>query len=191
VHYLDPLPAAAAYVLSGSGAPWRLHDSSDLERVGEALRSCRRPVLGLCAGMQLQAMAAGGTVAPMKRRGAAPERGFLEVHLDDRGDLFRDLPERIVVRQDHEDEVTLLPPGFAVLASSPACAIQAVADRERDWWGTQFHPEWYSREHPLGRRVLEAFFRLAGVRAEAPRTRRDRRPPGRPHATKEESDAPR
>jgi len=52
-----------------------------------------------------------------------------------------------------------------VLARSEECAIEAVAAPARRWWGTQFHPELASREHPDGERVLRNFFELAGVRA--------------------------
>jgi len=48
-----------------------------------------------------------------------------------------------------------------VLASSPACAVQAIADPERRWWGTQFHPEEFDGEHTAGERILRAFFELA------------------------------
>jgi GMP synthase (glutamine-hydrolysing) len=55
-----------------------------------------------------------------------------------------------------------LPEGFRALASSPACSIQAVADPERRWWGTQFHPEEFRTEHPAGESVLRTFFEVAG-----------------------------
>jgi GMP synthase (glutamine-hydrolysing) len=65
------------------------------------------------------------------------------------------------VFQDHTDEITVLPEGFRVLASSDRCAIQAIADPKRRWWGTQFHPEESSAEYSVGARVLETFFELA------------------------------
>jgi GMP synthase (glutamine-hydrolysing) len=153
----ERLARAEAIVLSGSSAPWAAHDPADLARLGEAVRAAGRPVLGICAGMQLQAVFAGGAIGPS----AAPERGFLRVEILDREDLLRDLPREIVVLQDHGDEITSLPEGFRVLASSPQCRVQAIADTERRWWGTQFHPEEASDEHPHGRHVLDTFFALA------------------------------
>jgi len=61
----------------------------------------------------------------------------------------------------HEDEVTLVPDGFRVLARTPGCEVQALAAPERRWWGTQFHAECFDAEHPDGERVLRNFFRLA------------------------------
>jgi GMP synthase (glutamine-hydrolysing) len=110
-------------------------------------------VLGICAGFQLQARFAGGTIGVA----ATPEHGLLPIEVHDRSDLLRDLPGEAVVFHDHTDEITELPAGFRVLASSAACAVQAIADPERRWWGTQFHPE----ESPGGERIFRAFLSLA------------------------------
>jgi GMP synthase (glutamine-hydrolysing) len=160
-HYeeVDPerLRRASSIVLSGSSAPWSNHDPATLTRLGEAIRAAGRPVLGICAGMQLQALFAGGRLAPARAR----EHGFLPVRIDDHGDLLRGLSDEVVVFQDHTDEVSELPAGFRVLASSDACAIQAIAEPERRWWGTQFHPEEYVPAYPAGEQVLRTFFALA------------------------------
>ncbi len=50
-----------------------------------------------------------------------------------------------------------------MLARSATCAIEVIAYPSRRWWGTQFHPELASPEHPDGDRVLRNFFELAGV----------------------------
>ena len=160
VHYeeVEPerLALADAIVLSGSSAPWSAHEPAQLARLGEAVRNAGRPLLGICAGLQLQALFAGGAIAPS----AVEERGYLPVVVLDRSDLLRGLPEEIVVFHDHTDEVTVLPDCFRVLASSAACAVQAIADPERRWWGTQFHPEEFRCEHPHGERILARFFEL-------------------------------
>jgi GMP synthase (glutamine-hydrolysing) len=147
------LANADAIVLSGSSAPWPAREAANIERLGEAVRAAGRPVLGICAGFQLQAMFAGGAVAAA----ATAERGLLPIEVHDRSDLFRDMPPDVVVFHDHTDEVTALPDGFRVLASSAACAVQAFADPARRWWGTQFHPE----ESPGGEQILRTFLELA------------------------------
>jgi GMP synthase (glutamine-hydrolysing) len=159
-HYeeVDPqrLARASSIVLSGSSAPWSVRDPAELERLGEAVRSAGRPLLGICAGMQLQARFAGGKIGPSQ----SPEHGFLPIQIHDRSDLLRGLPEEAVVFQDHDDEIASLPTGFRVLAASKECAVQAIADPERRWWGTQFHPEEFNSEQPAGERVLRRFFAL-------------------------------
>ena len=160
-HYEDVdtmrLSRASAIVLSGSSEPWATRDDGELDHLGEAVVASGRPVLGICAGMQLLARFAGGKLGP----GARAEHGFMPIDVLDGSDLLRDLPTQPVVFHDHTDEITSLPGGFRVLAASPECAIQAIACTTRRWWGTQFHPEEATAEHPAGLQVLRAFFALA------------------------------
>lgn len=161
-HYeqVDPqrLGRASSIVLSGSSAPWSVRDPAELDKLGEAVIASGRPLLGICAGMQLQARFAGGKIGPSGK----PEHGFSSIEVLETSDLLRDLPIHAVVFQDHTDEITTMPEGFRVLASSAACAVQAIAAPARRWWGTQFHPEESTPEHPTGERVLRTFFELAG-----------------------------
>jgi len=151
------LARAGAVVLSGSTAAWASRDRAELEALGEAVLAGDRPVFGICAGMQLMAVFAGGRHEPSRA-----EHGFLPIEVHDSSDLLRGLPADAVVFHDHSEEITVLPEGFRVLASSPACAVQAFAVPERRWWGTQFHPEEWTEEHPDSARVLANFFELAG-----------------------------
>ena len=155
----ERLARASAIVLSGSSAPWAIRDEAELGRLGDAVLASKRPVLGICAGMQLQARFAGGTVGPSAR----PERGFLPIELVEEDGLLAGFPPRAVVFQDHTDEITALPEGFRSLARSTDCEVQVVACPSRRWWGTQFHPEESSREHPDGERVLGTFFTLVAA----------------------------
>ena len=159
-HYLDPgdLGAASAVVLSGSDAPWAVHDPEALERLRARVLSFDGPVLGICAGMQLQARFAGGRVAAAR---GEPAVGFRTIEVVDHGGLLAGLPPRVDVYERHTDEVVDLPPGFRVLARSPACAVEAIAAPERRWWGTQFHPEAADERHPAGDVALRNFFVLA------------------------------
>jgi GMP synthase-like glutamine amidotransferase len=149
---------ADAVVLSGSFAPWDAHVEGALARLGDVVAAYPGPVLGICAGMQLQARFAGGTLGPAA---SAPPTGFGPVDVLDDTDLLRGLPARVPVYKHHTDEIVAAPPSFRVLARSEECAIEAIADEERPWWGTQFHPEEFDRLHPHGEQVLANFFRLA------------------------------
>ena len=158
---VDNLDDAAAVVLSGSFAPWAAHDPLALERLGQVVRGYGGAVLGICAGMQLQAVFAGGTIG---RAATKPQTGYHAVDVVDDGDLLRALPHRVTVYRHHSDEVKDVPAGFTVLARSADCAVEAIGDASRGWWGTQFHPEEFDHRHPDGQRVLRNFFDLAGVR---------------------------
>jgi GMP synthase-like glutamine amidotransferase len=100
----------------------------------------RLPVLGICLGAQLLAVATGGTV----RRGpGGPEVGTLLVAKRDaaaRDPLFAELPFTPDVMQFHVDEVDLLPPGAELLASSPRYPNQAFRVGECAY-ALQFHIE--------------------------------------------------
>jgi len=150
-------PSAARLVLSGSYEPWATHDARSLARFYEVLRRYPGPVLGICAGMQMLVRARGGVVAPA----AKPTRGYATVDVVDDSDLLAGLSPSFSAFQSHEDEITRLPEGFRVLASSERCAVEAVAVDDRPWWGTQFHPEAWDDDHPAGRSVIERFLALS------------------------------
>jgi GMP synthase-like glutamine amidotransferase len=154
-HHLDPLPAAERLVLSGSYAPWAVHDPAELDDFGARLLADDRPALGVCAGMQLLARFAGGRHDHMAD--PAGEHGFATVDVVASHPALRGLPERWEVFQHHDDEVAELPPSLQLVASNSASAVQAFIGRERSWWGMQFHPESYDEAHPDGRALLGAF----------------------------------
>ena len=104
--------------------------------IREAVVDREMPFLGLCLGHQLLAEALGGAVGPSKM----PEIGVLEVNLTDHSDVFAGLPKTIECLQWHSAEVTQMPAGARVLASSPACAVQAMAWKDHAY-ALQFHME--------------------------------------------------
>jgi GMP synthase-like glutamine amidotransferase len=116
--------------------PWLVDEKAFIR---EAVAGRGLPFLGLCLGHQLLAEALGGRVG----RAATPEIGVMEVALTDGGAAgipFDGLPERFDCLQWHSAEVAAMPDGASCLATSPACAIQAMQ------WGpralsAQFHLE--------------------------------------------------
>ena len=85
----------------------------------------RLPVLGVCFGGQLLAAATGGAV---QRAIRGPEAGTLLIAKRDAAahdPLFAQLPLTPDVIQFHYDEISRLPPGATLLASSPQYPNQA------------------------------------------------------------------
>ncbi len=116
--------------------PWLIPEKA---LIREAVEERGLPFLGLCLGHQLLAEALGGECG----KAAVPEIGVLPVQMTELGaeSIFLDgLPEIIHALQWHGAEVTRLPEGAKVLATSPDSAVQAMS------WGAralsmQFHVE--------------------------------------------------
>ncbi|HSS43925.1 MAG TPA: glutamine-hydrolyzing GMP synthase [Thermoanaerobaculia bacterium] len=119
------------------------------------------PTLGLCYGMQWMALAAGGEVAGADGR----EYGRAVVRLLRDSELFSGLDEKETVWMNHGDSVTMPPPGFRVIGSTPNSPIAAFENREKGIYGLQFHPEVRHTEH--GTAILQNFlFRICGVKPD-------------------------
>lgn len=95
------------------------------------------PVLAICVGHQFLGRHFGGRVV----RGAA-EFGAVDLTVDRPDDpLFAGLAPRLRVWGNHNDHVASPPPGWAVLAHSVSCPVEAMRHPDRPIWGVQFHPE--------------------------------------------------
>lgn len=130
-----------------SGGP----DIDEIGRVGEYL-DLDIPVLGICLGMQVLARELGGSV------GAGDYGGYADITveiLDDTDPVVGPLHPETQVWASHADEVKAVPEGFTVTARSDVCAIEAMSDTTRDFYGVQWHPE--VAHTAEGEVVLEGF----------------------------------
>ncbi|WP_295518733.1 glutamine-hydrolyzing GMP synthase [Limnohabitans sp. Rim8] len=128
-------------ILSGSHAS--VYEVDD--RAPDAVFELGIPVLGICYGMQTMAEQLGGKV----EAGNTREFGYAEVRAHGHTELLKGIedfatPEghgMLKVWMSHGDKVTAMPPGFKVMASTPACPIAGMADEARRFYAVQFHPE--------------------------------------------------
>ena len=117
-------------------------------QIGDALLAAKKPVLGICYGMQALAMKLGGGVESSDHR----EYGYAAVELVGKDPLLSGLTKpgaNLNVWMSHGDRVDKLPPGFAAIASSANSPLAAMADVKRKIYALQFHPEVTHTEHGL------------------------------------------
>ena len=147
LHRGEAIPSLAPYdfllVMGGAMDVWETDAHPWLIDEKAAIREWavnrNRPFMGVCLGLQLLAEATGGEVGLAR----AAEVGFGKVDLNALGlthPMTRGLPASFKMMQWHHAEVTKLPPGAEVLASSAVSPVQ-VMSIGRDIMATQFHGE--------------------------------------------------
>jgi GMP synthase-like glutamine amidotransferase len=143
----DVFPDLAGYAaLLVMGGPMNVSDAAEYPwlvaekaLIRQAVSELNLPYLGICLGAQLLANALGGTVRSM----SDPEVGLLSIALTTAGmnhPLTAGLPQTLDVLQWHGQEVSRLPTGATLLASSTHCQVQAYAVGDYAF-GLQFHSE--------------------------------------------------
>jgi GMP synthase (glutamine-hydrolysing) len=136
-----------------SGGPKSVSED-DAPRCDAAVVDIGVPVLGICYGMQLLTDMLGGNV----RRSGQREFGHAHVQvLEERPAprLFEGLPAAFRVWASHGDDVSAVPPGFRLAATSATAPIAAMEAPERALYGLLFHPEVVHTEH--GAEILRRF----------------------------------
>ena len=135
-------------ILSGGPASVYAEGAPPLER---ELLKLGIPVLGICYGMQLIALALGGKVQGAE----VGEFGRSQLTVADTGRLLAGTPTEQTCWMSHRDTVFSPPPGFTALASSTASPVAAFESAEQGVYGIQFHPEVVHT--PYGQQVLTNF----------------------------------
>ncbi len=128
-------------------------------RAPEVVFTLGVPVLGICYGMQTMARQLGGAVAVAGRQ----EYGYASVRARGHSALLRDIEDHTTpeghgmldVWMSHGDQVSQLPPGFIAIASTDTCPVAGMANKDRHFYGLQFHPE-VTHTHQ-GARIIKRF----------------------------------
>lgn len=119
-----------------SGGPSSVYEK-DAPQCDPNLFTLGVPVLGICYGMQAASTVLGAQVKGANSR----EYGRAQLHILDRSDLLKGIPEHTAVWMSHGDQVDTLHEDFDALASTPTCPFAAVKHKTQPFYGVQFHPE--------------------------------------------------
>ena len=147
LHRGEVIPALGDYdfllVMGGAMDVWETDAhpwlNGEIMAIAEWTKDRNRPFFGVCLGLQLLTIAMGGEVGKAR----AQEVGIGDVALTAQGRrhaMTRDLRRTMKVMQWHHAEVTRVPKGADVLASSPVTAVQ-IMSAGPNIIATQFHGE--------------------------------------------------
>ena len=115
------------------------------------------PVLGICFGHQILSKLNGGRVKQSKHR----EFGLANIYKKKDSDLTKNffIKQKIKkVWMSHADQVSKLPKNFNVVASSTNSKFAIVENKQRRFYGVQFHPEVTHTEN--GKKLISNFIFL-------------------------------
>jgi len=168
---------ATGLFISGNSADPDEYDEAEVAPLLSIVRDGKLPVFGFCGGWQLIARALEAPVVLLDVEKGAPETDVLKrtptgrafefgYHpVDVAGDhpLLTGWTESPVFRHAHGLHVPELPTGFTCFASTPLTPVQLAVNDERRMVGTQFHPEYWTDEHPAGRTLIGNFMQWAGL----------------------------
>jgi GMP synthase (glutamine-hydrolysing) len=127
-----------------SGGPDSVNDEKS-SRAPNIVFDLEVPILGICYGMQTLAVQLGGNATSAEKA----EFGFAKIRARNHSKLLSGINDNkntngnefLDVWMSHGIEVTKLPPGFELIASSENCPIAGFANIEKNYYGLQFHPE--------------------------------------------------
>ena len=141
-----------------SGGPESVH-ADNSPRAPEYVYQAGVPVFGICYGMQVMAEQLGGAVQGSNER----EFGYAQVEVVGDMALLNNIEDHVSVNgnalldvwMSHGDKVSTAPPGFVTTAKTDSCRFAAFVNKEKQFYGVQFHPEvTHTRQ---GERILSHF----------------------------------
>ncbi len=95
------------------------------------------PILGICYGMQWGCKVLGTKVKAAQSR----EYGRAVIEILDTSDLFAGVGDTATVWMSHGDQVESINKDFDVLAETKTCPFAVVRNKNKKFYGLQFHPE--------------------------------------------------
>lgn len=173
---------ARAILVSGNATDPEHYDPEALRPIIDIIGSTELAIFGFCGGFQLIAQALGAPVeliAPPE--GVTPESDERLIALNDgrpfefgyhpidvapehvEHPVLDGIRRRPIFRHAHGLHVPTPPTGFRIAATNDITPVQLAIHDDRRIVGSQFHPEYWTDEHPDGRTLIANFLRWSGV----------------------------
>ncbi len=133
-----------------SGGPDSVYDEDSLT-IDPRFFDGKKPILGICYGMQLIAKVEGGIV----EKGSILESGKTDVHVKNTNLLFKDIPTKISVFMSHLDVCNKVPSDYSIDALSENNLVASISNNKKNIYGIQFHPE--VKDTDFGDKLLSNF----------------------------------
>ena len=143
----------AIVISPGPGHP---ANPKDIGSCLEIIRESTVPLLGICLGHQVIAVAFGGEVSHSP---SGPVHGKVTQIYHNGNSIYQGLPNPLVGGRYHSLAITKLTDELEVTARTREGIVMGVKHKQRPIFGLQFHPE--SVLTPQGLRIIENFLGLA------------------------------
>ena len=122
-----------------SGGPLNVYEK-DKFRFDKKILQLNIPVLGICFGHQILSKELGGKVKKSNQR----EFGLAQIKKVSNSKLIKNFFNKrgiCKVWMSHSDQVSKMPKNFKVIASSKNSRLTIIENKDKKFYGVQFHPE--------------------------------------------------
>lgn len=167
---------ARAIFISGNASDPSRYEPEKTKALYDIIRTTELPIFGFCGGFQCLAQALGSELTRIDVAPGTPEQGILTtwgdnyaeygyypVELTSQHPLLDGLGNAPVFRHAHAWHIANPPAGFAVAARTEITPVQMAVCDQRRIVGTQFHPEYWTDEHPAGKTLITNFMSWADL----------------------------
>lgn len=133
-----------------TGGPQSVNDKNSL-RADSKIFELGVPILGICYGLQYINNYYGGEIETPKNG----EYGKTPLLVDNKSEIFKNLPQESTIWMNHRDRVSKLADGFKKTAWTLNCPVAGMENKEKNIYAVQFHPEVVHSEY--GKEMLASF----------------------------------
>lgn len=163
---IDQINPDYIYLTGRANQDWTMDEAKeDYTTTINLLQNTEIPTLGVCAGLQLIALAYNSYFGKMieveEDEKDIRETGFKEIEIKKDSFLFKELNNPFYCYQSHREEIKKIPDNFNLLASNEMCKVQAIKHKDKPLYGVQFHPEQCTEEYPDGKIILKNFLNMS------------------------------